>query len=72
MKKKNKRNWVNELNLLFSRSWSDDGFQLSQKRAPTKRTNKGVFNSILKEFRKGFSEDIFIEIFQQTNKILLL
>ena len=33
-----------------------------EKRALTKSTNKDVFNSILKEFRKGLSEDIFIEI----------
>ena len=41
---------------------SDDGFQLSLKRALTKPTNKDVLNSILKEFRKGFSEVIFMEI----------
>ena len=40
---------------------SDDEFQLSLKRALTKPT-KDVFNSILKEFRKGISENIFIEI----------
>ena len=28
----------------------------------TKSTSKDVFHSILKEFRKGLSEDIFIEI----------
>ena len=33
-----------------------------EKRALTKWTNKDIFNSILKEFRKGLSEDIFIEI----------
>ena len=35
------------------------------ERALTKSTNNDVFNSILQEFRKGLSEDIFIK----TNKI---
>ena len=32
------------------------------KRAVTKSTNKEVLNSVLKEFRKGSSEDVFIDI----------
>ena len=46
-----------------------------EKRPLTKWTNKDVFNSILKEFRKGLSEDIFIEISKRnffTNKHNLL
>ena len=52
------------MNLTYSlaKVLSDDGFQLSLKRTLTKPTNKYVFNSISTEFRKGFSEDIFIEI----------
>ena len=41
---------------------SDDGFQLSLKRTLTKPTKEVVFNSVLNEFRKGTSKDIFIEI----------
>ena len=43
-----------ELNLLSIMSFS--------YRWMFREKNKDVFNSILKEFRKGLSEDIFIEI----------
>ena len=33
-----------------------------EKRAVTKSKNKEVLNSVLKEFRKGSSEDVFIDI----------
>ena len=41
---------------------SDCWFQLPLKRALTKPTNKDIFNSVLKEFRQGFSEVVFMEI----------
>ena len=39
----------------FAEVLSDDGFQLSLKKAFTTPTNKDVFNSILKKLRKGRS-----------------
>ena len=51
---KKNRNWVN-LTYSFAEVLSDDGFQLSLKKAFTTPTNKGVFNSILKKLRKGRS-----------------
>ena len=39
---------------------SDDEFVITEK--STYKINRDVFKSILKEFRKGISEDIFIQI----------
>ena len=50
------------MNLTYSLLWVSVIAECLEKRALTKSTNKDVFNSILKEFRKGLSEDIFIEI----------
>ena len=67
-------NWVN---LTYSLAWVLVITECLEKRTLTKWTNKDVFHSILKEFRKGLSGDIFIEInkinFQnKTNKYNIL
>ena len=60
------RNLFFTINLLFSFTLRVSGIaKCLEKRALTKSTNNDVFNSILQEFRKGLSEDIFIK----TNKI---
>ena len=46
-----------------------------EKSSQKKSTNKDVFNTVLKKFRKGLSEDIFIEINKtsfRANKYVLL
>ena len=48
--------------LTYSLTWVSIIAKCLEKRALTKSTNKDAFNSILKEFTKGLSEDIFIEI----------
>ena len=53
------RNWEN---LIYSLAWVSVIVECLEKRALTKSTYKDVFSSILKESRKGLSEDIFIEI----------
>ena len=53
------RNWAN---LTYSLAWVSVIAECLEKRTLTKPTNKDVFHSILKEIRKGLSEDIFIEI----------
>ena len=60
------RNLFFTINLLFSFTLRVSGIaKCLEKRVLTKSTNNDVFNSILQEFRKGLSEDIFIK----TNKI---
>ena len=48
--------------LTYSLAWVSIIAKCLEKRALTKSTNKDAFNSILKEFTKGLSEDIFTEI----------
>ena len=52
----------NLVNLTYPLAWVSVIGECLEKRAITKSTNKDVFNSVLKEFRKRLSEDIFIEI----------
>ena len=49
------RNWVN---LTYSLAWVSVVTECLEQRALTKSTDKGLFNSIWKKFRKGLSEDI--------------
>ena len=53
------KNW---LNLTYSLAWVLVISECLEKKALTKLTDKNVFNSVLKGFRKGLSEDIFIQI----------
>ena len=50
------------MNLTYSLTWVSVITKCLGERALTKSTNKDVFNSTLKEFRKGLSENVFIEI----------
>ena len=52
------RNW---LNLAYSLAWVSVIAECLEKKALTNQQAKMFFNSILKETRKGWSEDIFIE-----------